>query len=143
MDQPFWETTPLKSLTHDQWEQLCDGCGLCCLHRLQGEDDNDPILTTSVVCRGYDLNTCQCSDYANRFTLVPGCTQLAPENVAEFDWLPQTCAYRRVYNKQPLPSWHPLLSNNSALAKEYGILSVNPILETPYLDLEEYILEEE
>lgn len=142
MTHKFWEKT-LQELTHEEWESLCDGCGLCCLHRFQDEDDdNAPILTTRVVCRCYDLKNGGCSDYDNRFTIVPECTRLTLSRTAQFDWLPQSCAYRLRYHNMPLPQWHPLISGTSESVKEYGVFALNPVLETDEIDFEDYILEE-
>lgn len=139
----FWETKPLQELTHDEWEALCDGCGLCCLHRLQDEEEEKaPVLTTRVVCRCYDLEAGQCSDYANRAKNVEGCTKLTPQRASEFDWLPVTCAYRLRHHNLPLPAWHPLISGSRESAKHYGVYAINPVLETEGIDLEDYIIKE-
>lgn len=139
----FWEEKSLDELTHEEWELLCDGCGLCCLHRLQGEEEDAPILTTRVVCRCYDIPNNQCSDYKNRFQRVEGCTQLTLERAAEFDWLPSTCAYRLRYHHQPLPEWHPLISGTVNGVKEHGVYALSPVLETDEIDLEDYLIDDE
>lgn len=141
--EPFWETKSLEELSHEEWEALCDGCGLCCLHRLQGEEEDAPVLTTRVVCRCYDIQNGGCSDYANRFNIVEGCTQLTYERAGEFDWLPQTCAYRLRHHNLPLPSWHPLITNDPNSVRDYGVNALDPILETESIDLEDFILEDE
>lgn len=141
--EPFWETKQLNELNFEEWEALCDGCGLCCLHRLQGEEEDAPVLTTRVVCRCYNLKEGGCSDYANRFHLVPECTQLTLQRTEEFDWLPETCAYRLRHHGLPLPSWHPLISGSNDNVRPYGVHAIDPVLETDELDLEDYILEEE
>lgn len=138
----FWETKSLKELNHEEWELLCDGCGLCCLHRLQGEEEDAPILTTRVVCRCYDLQNGGCSNYPERFKLIKECTQLTLERAAEFDWLPETCAYRLRYHNQSLPLWHPLNSGTHESVKQYSVFSLSPILETDEIDLEDYLLDE-
>lgn len=140
----FWETKKLSELSHEEWEALCDGCGLCCLHKLQDADDDDaPVLLTRVVCHCYDIDAGQCSDYANRFSKVEGCTQLTLKRASEFDWLPETCAYRLRYNDRPLPLWHPLISGNSKTVRAYGVHLFDPILETKDIDLEDYIITDE
>lgn len=141
--EPFWETKKLDELSFEEWEALCDGCGLCCLHRLQGEEEDAPVLTTRVVCRCYDLQKGGCSDYPNRFRLVPECTQLTLNRAAEFDWLPQTCAYRLRHHGLPLPQWHPLISGTRESVRPYGVYALNPVLETEEIDLEEYLLDDE
>jgi len=138
---PFWETKQLNELSHDEWEALCDGCGLCCLHKMQDEeDDNAPVLITRVVCRCYDIKAGQCGDYHNRHNNVEGCTALTPDRAAEFDWLPETCAYRLRHHNLPLPSWHPLISGSRESVRLYGVHALDPVLETEDIDLEEYIV---
>lgn len=136
----FWETKSLQELSNEEWELLCDGCGLCCLHRLQGEEEDAPVLMTRVVCRCYDLSNGGCSDYQNRFKVVKECTQLTLERAAEFDWLPETCAYRLRYHHQPIPSWHPLNSGTPTSVKPYSLFSLSPVLETENIDLEDFLI---
>lgn len=138
----FWETKSLAELTLLEWERLCDGCGLCCLHRLQGEEEDAPVLTTRVACRCYDLQKFQCSDYQNRFKIVPECTQLTLARAADFDWLPDTCSYRLRYHELPLPTWHPLNTGKQESVLPFGIGSLSPILETDEIDLEDYLIME-
>ncbi|MDD4884037.1 YcgN family cysteine cluster protein [Sulfuricurvum sp.] len=141
---PFWETKRLEELTTDEWEALCDGCGLCCLNRIQDEDDDDaPIHLTRVACHCYDIGAEQCSDYANRFEKVEGCMALNVARVAEYEWLPETCAYRRRYFGLPLPSWHPLISGERSSVRPFGMHAYNPILENDEIDLEDYIIDED
>jgi uncharacterized cysteine cluster protein YcgN (CxxCxxCC family) len=141
---PFWELLPLDQLSPSQWESLCDGCGLCCLNKLQDEDDDDaPIYLTRVVCRCYDIQKGCCSDYENRTTNVPECVALSPQGVSEFHWLPSTCAYRLVAEKKPLPSWHPLISGTPSSVDPYGVKTLDIILEDETIDLEDYIIDED
>lgn len=137
----FWETKSLEELTHEEWEALCDGCGLCCLHRLQGEEDDAPVLTTRVVCRCYNLENGGCSDYAGRFKLVKECTQLTSQKAAEFDWLPETCAYRLRYHGLPLLEWHPLISGTRESVRPYSVHALEAVLEAEDIDLEDYIID--
>ncbi|MBV5321278.1 MAG: YcgN family cysteine cluster protein [Sulfuricurvum sp.] len=138
---PFWETKTLEELTPSEWEALCDGCGLCCLHRIQDEDD-DAIYLTRVACHCYDIEGRVCSDYANRHERVEGCMKLTLERVGEFDWLPETCAYRLRHHGKPIPSWHPLITNNPVSVHPYGMHALDPVLENDELDLEDYIVDE-
>lgn len=139
---PFWEAKTLDELTQQEWESLCDGCGLCCLTKLQ-DDDTDEIVYTRVVCSYSDIDTGQCKDYANRSINVPTCVQLTRERVAEFDWLPDSCAYRMVYRGQGLADWHPLVSGKAGSLKQafVGLTSIPVILDTGDLDYEELVID--
>lgn len=106
----FWEK-PLSALTRAEWEALCDGCGQCCMHKVEDEDTGE-IFATNIACRLLDLTSCQCSDYRRRKYFVPDCIQLTRRNVDSFDWLPESCAYRRRAEDRPLPDWHYLLSGD-------------------------------
>lgn len=103
----WWNDKPLSQLNPQEWEMLCDGCAKCCLHKLEDEQSEE-IFYTKVRCQYLDEDACSCSDYANRSVLVPNCVQLTKSNVAEFQWLPSTCAYRLRAEGRPLPLWHPL-----------------------------------
>lgn len=109
--QPFWLRKTLAEMTAAEWESLCDGCGKCCLHKLEDED-TDEVWYTRVACRLLDADSCRCSDYPNRLQQVPGCLQLSAADVSALDWLPVTCAYRLLDEGQPLPEWHPLLTGD-------------------------------
>lgn len=119
-DEPFWKTTPMEAMSREQWESLCDGCGKCCLAKLEDEDTGD-IYWTSVGCRLFDAGTCRCIDYANRAALVADCVQLNPENVRTISWLPSTCGYRLVAEVQDLRWWHPLVSGSPDTVHQAGI----------------------
>lgn len=116
----FWERKTLGEMTPEEWESLCDGCGKCCLHKLEDEDTGE-ILYTDVACRYLDAGTACCSDYPNRQRNVPDCTVLRPEDVAEFHWLPTTCAYRLLAEGIALPDWHPLISGDPASVRRAGV----------------------
>ncbi|HIE39921.1 MAG TPA: YcgN family cysteine cluster protein [Thiomicrorhabdus sp.] len=142
----FWEQKSLEDMTLLEWESICDGCGLCCLTKLQ-DDDTEEIVYTRIVCDYSDLETGHCRDYANRSTNVPTCVQLTRERVAEFDWLPDTCAYRMLYRGQPLADWHPLLSGSSESLKKAGVglsaieVVVNHTVEASDLDYEDFVID--
>jgi uncharacterized protein len=108
----FWTKIKLADMSDSQWESLCDGCGKCCLIRLQDEDTGD-IHTTDVSCKLLDGASCRCSNYANRHDFVPDCVKLTPQNMGELSWLPKTCAYRLVAEDKPLFDWHPLISGDA------------------------------
>ena len=107
----FWEDTPLSKLDRAQWEALCDGCGKCCLHKLE-DDETGEMYATNVACRLLDRRSGQCSNYRNRRAYVSECVRLTNGNVDQIDWLPSTCAYRLRANGEPLPDWHYLNSGD-------------------------------
>ncbi|WP_425505768.1 YcgN family cysteine cluster protein [Sphingomonas hominis] len=111
MSARFWEDTPLSKLDRAQWEALCDGCGKCCLHKLE-DDETGEMYATNVACRLLDRRSGQCSNYRNRRAYVSECVRLTNGNVDQIDWLPSTCAYRLRANGEPLPEWHYLNSGD-------------------------------
>jgi uncharacterized cysteine cluster protein YcgN (CxxCxxCC family) len=116
----FWRTKTLEEMTRDEWESLCDGCGRCCLLKLQDED-TDEIYVTRVSCRLLDVKSCQCIDYSNRFDHVPDCVTIDAAKVRTLPWLPETCASRRVAEGHDLEWWHPLVSGSPDTVHEAGI----------------------
>ncbi|MGQ3029553.1 MAG: YcgN family cysteine cluster protein, partial [Ferrovibrionaceae bacterium] len=111
-DQPFWRAKTLDQLSRDEWESLCDGCGKCCLHKLE-DMDTGRVHYTNVACRLLDLGTCRCGNYPKRQALVPDCISLDPTLVDALKWMPSTCGYRLVAERKDLPWWHPLVSGDS------------------------------
>jgi uncharacterized protein len=120
MDGAYWKTTPLAEMSEAEWEGLCDGCGKCCLAKLEDEDSGQ-IHWTSVACRLLDTDRCTCRDYANRLSQVPDCVQLTPRNVSTISWLPTTCAYRLVAEGRDLYWWHHLVSGSRDTVHQAGI----------------------
>lgn len=118
--EPFWRTTPLEAMSPSQWESLCDGCGRCCLVKLEDEDTGR-IHATDIGCRLFDAATCRCRDYANRSREVPDCVTLTPEEVRTLPWLPPTCGYRLVAEGRDLPWWHPLVSGDPETVVAAGV----------------------
>ncbi|AMK74944.1 MULTISPECIES: YcgN family cysteine cluster protein [Methylomonas] len=137
----FWETKTLAQMSTEEWESLCDNCGKCCLNKLEDEDTGE-IAFTSVACDLIDLETCRCTRYSERCTLVPECIDLKQHDFAEYNWLPSTCAYRLLTDGEPLPSWHPLLTGTSESVKEAGVsIGSYAIKESQVTDLEDHIIE--
>jgi uncharacterized protein len=120
MTAPFWKTKSLEELSQPEWESLCDGCGKCCLAKLEDEDTGE-IHWTSVACRLFDAATCRCSDYEHRLERLADCVRLTPQNVRTIPWLPSTCAYRIVAAGGDLPAWHPLVSGDRESVHRAGI----------------------
>jgi uncharacterized cysteine cluster protein YcgN (CxxCxxCC family) len=118
--QPFWERKKLTEMTPEEWESLCDGCGRCCLKKFQDARTSE-VVYTDVACRLLDCESCRCTNYPQRATLVADCVQLDPEQVDRLDWLPPTCAYRRVADGKGLEWWHPLVSGDPQTVVQAGI----------------------
>lgn len=140
---PFWQVKKLDEMTGDEWESLCDGCGQCCLHKLEDEDTGD-ISFTNVACRLLDVTSCQCRNYAARKKLVPDCVILSPDQVPDFPWLPESCAYRLISEGKNLKSWHPLISGTPDSVHKAGIsVQGRVISERDAGDLQDYIIKRE
>lgn len=140
MAAPFWRTKSLAEMNDMEWESLCDGCGRCCLFKLEDEDTGE-LAFTAVACRLLDLGTCRCTRYAERRRHIPECLDLR-DGFTRFDWLPATCAYRRLAEGKDLPSWHPLLTGRAESVREAGI-SVHDfaVRETEVERIDDYILD--
>lgn len=141
----FWEKKPLAKLNPQEWEALCDGCGKCCLNKLEDEDSGEVALTR-VACRLLDDSSCHCAHYENRHQFVPECIVLKPSNLdTHAYWMPQTCAYRLLWEGKPLPQWHPLLTGDPNSPHDAGV-SVRgwtvSEFDTPEEDWEDHIIEE-
>jgi uncharacterized cysteine cluster protein YcgN (CxxCxxCC family) len=141
----FWSRIPSVKMTADEWEALCDGCGKCCLNKLEDEDTHEVALTR-VACRLLDDESCRCGQYDIRKTLVPECIQLTPETMKDVAYfMPTTCAYRLVHENKPLFWWHYLISGDANTVHEAGV-SVKgitvPEFEIPEEDWEDYIIDE-
>ncbi len=118
--KPFWESTPLDRMTRAEWESLCDGCGKCCLHKLE-DDETGELFPTNIACKLLDRRTAQCKDYRRRHAYVPECVRLTPAKLRRLDWLPTTCAYRLIDEGKPLPEWHHLVSGDRESVHAAGI----------------------
>lgn len=117
--EPFWKK-PVAELTTKEWEALCDGCGRCCLVKLEDEDTG-AIHFTDVACVLLSAGSCRCGDYARRRRKVADCVKLTPENLETIPWLPPTCAYRLRREGKDLPDWHPLVSGDPETVHTAGI----------------------
>ena len=118
--KPFWELKSLEEMTQDEWEALCDGCGRCCLQKLE-DRKTGKVQYTWVACYLFDTEACRCTNYAERIRLVKGCTVLTPSRVRKYRWLPETCAYRLIAEGKTLPSWHPLVTGDRNSVHAAGI----------------------
>ncbi len=140
----FWEL-PLTELDREEWEALCDGCGKCCLNKLQ-YDDNDELVFTCVSCKLLDPQTCRCTSYTNRHDYVPECVVLTPDKIAEIAWwLPATCAYKLRAEGKPLADWHPLVSGDPESVHRAGISMRGRVVserDVPEEDWEDYVIED-
>ncbi|WP_121072744.1 YcgN family cysteine cluster protein [Sphingomonas trueperi] len=115
----FWEDLPLEALDRAQWEALCDGCGKCCLHKLEDEETGE-LFATNVACKLLDRRMGMCKDYKHRRAYVPECVRLTTRNVRDIEWLPTTCAYRLRANGEKLPDWHYLVSGDREAVHKAG-----------------------
>ena len=141
----YWERVPLKSMTPKEWEALCDGCGRCCLNKLEDPDTGEVALTR-VACRLFDDETCRCAQYEVRKNLVPECISLTQKTIEEHAyWLPNTCAYKLLWQGKALYDWHPLISGRAESVDEAGVsvkgLTV-PEFDVDEDDWEDHIIED-
>lgn len=138
----FWDDKPLEALDRAQWEALCDGCGKCCVHKLEDEETGE-LFPTNVACKLLDRHSGRCSNYRHRRAFVPECVRLTPRLAATLDWLPETCAYKLRAEGRPLPDWHPLNTGDPESVHRAG-MSVRgwTVSETDAGALEDHILED-
>ncbi|MCD7111034.1 YcgN family cysteine cluster protein [Rhizobium sp. DKSPLA3] len=136
-DLPFWKTKTLETMNGAEWESLCDGCGLCCLNKLEDWDTGE-IAWTSIRCTLLDGDTCRCRDYPNRQATVPDCIQLTPQQVRELPWLPPTCGYRLVRDGRDLYWWHPLVSGDPETVHAAGISARGRTVSEDDVDIDDF-----
>ncbi|MBC7662147.1 MAG: YcgN family cysteine cluster protein [Chitinophagaceae bacterium] len=138
---PFWKEKSLEQMSTTEWESLCDGCGKCCLHKIEDEDTGE-IAYTNVACRLLDSKSCRCSNYSKRIHFVKDCQVLNPKKVRRLNWLPSTCAYKIVAEGRDLPSWHPLISGTRDSVHKAGVSVKNKIVSEDHVkDLEDFVVD--
>ncbi len=140
---PYWKRKKLDELTREEWEQLCDGCGICCLHKLKDADTGE-VQITAVACRHLDIGNCRCRVYKDRTRKNRDCVKITVVSLIRLTWLPATCAYRCVAEGRELPCWHPLVSGDSETVHAAGISVKDKVLSAKYShlkDLQAYEIE--
>ena len=141
----FWKTTPLERMTQPEWEALCDGCGKCCMNKLEDEDSGEVVMTR-IACRLFDDTTCKCGQYPIRHQFVPECISLSPKNLdSHLYWMPETCAYKLLRQGKPLYDWHPLISGDPQSVHDARVSMQSrtlPEFEISEGDWEDHIIEE-
>ncbi len=143
MADAFWENKTLEQMSDDEWESLCDGCARCCLLKLE-DMETQKLYFTNVSCQLLDNDRCQCSDYANRLQRVPECLQVRLMKADEYEWLPRSCAYRRLAEGRPLADWHPLISGDPNSVFAAGISVAGRAISETYIhtdQLENHIID--
>ncbi len=141
LEKDFWKHKALEQLNPEEWEALCDGCGKCCLVKLEDEDTGELVFTT-IACKLFDLKKCQCSQYPKRHKIVKDCQRLTPKKVRTLKWLPQSCAYRLVADGKELPPWHHLISGNkNTIHKSGQSVKGRVVSELTVKDFEDYTIE--
>ena len=136
-DKPFWEAKTLDELDASEWEALCDGCGKCCLAKID-DVDRGQIVFTRIACRQLDTELCRCKDYANRLQKVEGCMALNTGNLDKLSWFPTTCAYRLRYEGKPLYDWHPLISGAAQSVHEAGMSVAGRVISEQHVHPDSY-----
>ncbi len=138
--KPFWKTKSLHEMNKKEWESLCDGCGKCCLIKLE-DSETKKLFYTDVACHLLNARTCQCKNYPKRKQLVEDCLQLASDDIEDFKWLPNSCAYRLVHECKDLPNWHHLISGDrNTVHKQKMSVQNRTVSETEVLEIVEHIV---
>ena len=141
--EPFWKTKTLNELTPDEWESLCDQCGICCLQKTEDENTGE-VKVVGLSCEFLDTEQCRCLVYGDRKLVNPDCILLTPETIKQKKWLPDTCAYRRLAEGRDLEQWHPLISNDPMAVHDAGISIRDKVVSGIYVhpkDVEESLKE--
>ncbi len=135
-NKPFWRRKTLAEMTGEEWEAVCDGCGRCCLHKLENKETGE-ISYTGIACCLLDIDRCRCKDYPNRTAEENVCLTMTPQNISAFPWLPKTCGYRLLFEGKELPSWHPLVTGDPESVHQAGISLRNKAVSEAYIDVED------
>ena len=141
--KPFWENKTLAQMSDEEWESLCDGCGLCCLQKLEDAEDPDSIYYTRIACKLLDLGTARCSNYPERKKFVPDCIRLQLGDISSYTWLPHTCSYRLLAEGKSLPPWHHLVCGDENAVHAAGISQLGRMLseeEVPEEEWEQHLI---
>ena len=137
----WWLDKSLSQFTQSEWESLCDHCGKCCLLKLEDEDTG-VVYYTDVACYLVEANSCKCSNYKDRETLVPDCLRLTPDNLEQIGWMPLSCAYRRLMEGRDLADWHHLVCDDKEEVHRQGCsIRGRYTCESKSDDVEERIVE--
>lgn len=142
MEEQFWQHRQLESFSASEWEQLCDGCGKCCLNKLEDEDSGEVVFTRAA-CQLLDIGSCRCNDYSNRLSRVPDCTQVTPAMARSDNRLPSSCSYRLLAQGFDLPEWHPLISGDSQSTVDSGNAVADRVISEEYVHpdgLDEHVI---
>ena len=143
IEKDFWKHKTMAEMSLEEWEALCDGCGICCLFKVEDENSREVHLT-NVACRFLDLETCTCQLYDQRISAMPTCIKLSPSKVENLTWLPETCTYRLILHGKPLPDWHPLVSGDPTSIHRAGISVLGKVIRESAVDmndLEDYVID--
>lgn len=144
VEKDFWKHKLLAEMSLEEWEALCDGCGICCLFKIEDEDSGE-VRLTNVACRFLDIETCTCQLYDQRKRAMPTCIKLTPSKVENLKWLPETCTYRLILKGKPLPDWHPLVSSDPNSIHRAGMSVMGKVIgesSANMNNLEEHVIED-
>ncbi|MEZ7860176.1 MAG: putative cysteine cluster protein YcgN (CxxCxxCC family) [Porticoccaceae bacterium] len=139
----FWQLKTLEQMSTEEWESLCDGCGKCCLVKLEDYESGE-IFHTNVTCELLNTESCRCMDYAGRHGIVDDCIQLDRENIESLDWLPSSCSYRLIAGGKPLPEWHHLVSGSRETLHTFGASLQGRVVSELHVhddDIEDHIVQ--
>lgn len=140
-EKEFWKKKKLEEMSREEWELLCDGCGKCCLNKIEIKGK---IKFTNTRCRFLDCQSCLCRIYEHRFEKVEDCRDIDLAAIREKPrWLPKTCAYWLLDNGYDLPDWHPLLTGraNSVHEAQMSLQNRPTVSETGIEDYENYVID--